>query len=336
MATLAEKIGRDVETKEAKNLTRAFGVLARCLMESEGRPAQAWKYAESRNVFPLVTNILKSAVAAGTTTNQNWASELADYQLIAQAFLGSLAPFSAFDAALADFIKVPFHTRIEVITSAATASVVGELEPKPLTKLQLAESRLVERKAVAICAVTNELIRSSAPGALDLITNELRKAVAAKTDEVFLDILTQTTGISTASSLEDALDEIEFGADARLYLVLPPAAAKAFVFERDSGGPLYPGIGVNGGVFADIKFVVSNAASAGVLFDARQIAANSDTITIDASSQADIQLDDAPTGGATNLTSLFQSNRKALKAERYFGAEVLRAEAVCKIEGVTA
>jgi hypothetical protein len=39
---------------------------------------------------------------------------------------------------------------------------------------------------------------------------------------------------------------------------------------------------------------------------------------------------------AQNLVSLFQANMRAIKAERCFGAEVLRPEAVCVITGVTA
>jgi hypothetical protein len=80
----------------------------------------------------------------------------------------------------------------------------------------------------------------------------------------------------------------------------------------------------------------SNAASDAVLFDATQIAANSDTIVIGASSQASLQLDDNPSSGAQQVVSLFQSNMRAMRATRFFGAEVLRPEAIAVITRITA
>lgn len=139
-----------------------------------------------------------------------------------------------------------------------------------------------------------------------------------------------------AADLASALDALSYGADARLYLVVPPATAKVVAFMRDANGSLYPGMTVSGGTIAGIKVVVSDAAADAVIFDASQIAAASETITIDASAQADIQMDDSPTAGAATLVSLFQSNMRAMRATRYFGAEVLRPEAVAVITGVTA
>jgi hypothetical protein len=93
---------------------------------------------------------------------------------------------------------------------------------------------------------------------------------------------------------------------------------------------------VAGGNIAGIKVVVSDAATDAILFDASQIAANSETITIDASREATLQLDESPTSGASSLVSLWQSNLRAMRATRFFAAEVLRPEAVAVITGVTA
>jgi capsid protein len=185
------------------------------------------------------------------------------------------------------------------------------------------------------CVNLRKLVRSTAPEALDLIANELRRAVAVGIASV------PSTGMdSFAADLASALDALSYGADARLYLVLSPAAAKVVAFLTDSAstatGRLFPAMTVLGGNIAGIKVVVSDAATDAVLFDASQVCANSDTITIDASSQTSVQLSDAPTGGAANLVSLFQANMRAMRATRYFGAEVLRPEAVAVITGVTA
>jgi Phage capsid family len=345
--TIIQKVAQVSANPEHATRTREFASYTRYLLESRGALATAREIAEQSGAPPRVVNILKSAVAAGDTTDPHWAGALADYNLIAQAFFQSLAPFSAFDAALNDFLRVPLHTRIVVTTTGISGHAVGQGEPKPVSKLALTTEQLVERKVVAICAVSAELVRLASPPALDLINNELRRAVALKSDETFLDILTQTSDIASSAStgmsaaqfsadLASALDSLSYGSDARLFLVLPPASAQLVAFMRDANGTLYPNMTVKGGDIAGIRVVVSDAATDAVLFDASQIAAHSDTITIDASAQASIQLDDAATSGAAQVTSLWQSNLRAMRATRYFGASVLRPEAVAVITGVTA
>jgi HK97 family phage major capsid protein len=347
--TIAQRIGQVNANMESATRQREFISFAKYLLDAKGQPALAWENAKQNRALPRVVEILRSAVAAGGTTDPAWAGALTDYNLIAQAFLGSLRQFSAFDQVLTDgsFLRVPLRTRVNIVSTAASGALVGEGQPKPVSRLSLADQQLLVRKVVSIVAVTNELIRSVEPAAFDLINNELRRAVAVKSDETFLDILTQTTGIASASStgmsaaqfasdLANALDSIAYGSDARLYLVLSPAAAKVIAFLRDANGTLYPGMTVSGGNVAGIKVLVSNAATDAVLFDASQIAANSDTIVIDASDQASAQLDDSPSSGPARMTSAFQSNLKFMRAMRFFGAEVLRPEAVAIITGITA
>jgi hypothetical protein len=141
---------------------------------------------------------------------------------------------------------------------------------------------------------------------------------------------------SFSGDLASALDSLSFGADAKLYLIVPPASAKVVAFMRDANGSLYPGATVSGGTIAGIKVVVSNAATDAILLDASQVAAASDTITLDASDQASVVLDDAPSSGPQGMTNLWQSNMRALKASRFFGAEPLRPSSISIIEGVTA
>jgi hypothetical protein len=348
--TIAAEIGRRAADIDMRRLSREFISYAKFLLDAKGQPGLAWETAKQNRALPRVVEILKAAVAAGGTDDPAWAGALSDYSAVAQAFLSSLAPFSAFDTVLTDgaFLVAPLRTRIVVTSTAAAASVVGEGAPKPVSKLALVDQQLTLRKVVSIVALNEELVRATSPAALDLINNELRRAVATKSDETFLDILTQTTGIASAAStgmsaaqfaadLAGALDSISYGSDARLYLVLSPAAAKVVAFLRDANGTLYPDMSVTGNSsIAGIKVVVSSAATDAVLFDASQIAANSDTIVIEASSQASVQLNDSPSSGPQAMTSLWQSNMRAMRATRFFGVEVLRPEAVAVITGITA
>lgn len=148
-----------------------------------------------RGATPRLLAVLKSAVQAGTTSDPEWAGALTEHAQIAQGFLASLREFSAFDQALTDgsFLRVPLRTRVSIVTTAAAGALVGQGDPKPLTKLALADQQLALRKVVSIVAVTEELVRSVEAAALALIENELRRAVATKSDETFLDILAQTT-----------------------------------------------------------------------------------------------------------------------------------------------
>jgi HK97 family phage major capsid protein len=347
--TIAQRVAQVSANYENATRVREFVSFAKYLLDAKGMPATAWENAKRANASPRVLSILKSAVGAGGADDPVWAGALSEFSTLAQAFLSSLAPWSAYDTVLNDgaFFRVPLRTRVSVVTTAASGAVVGEGQPKPVSKLALTNQELLVRKVVSIVALNQEVVRSVDPAALDLINNELRKAVASKSDETFLDILVNTTGIASAAStgmsaaqfaadLSGALDSISYGSNARLYLVLSPAAAKVVAFMRDANGTLYPDMSVTGnGTIAGIKVIVSGSASDAILFDASQIAANSDTIVIDASSQASVVLDDAPSSGPQGMTSLWQSNMQALRATRYFGVEVLRPEAVAVITGTT-
>jgi HK97 family phage major capsid protein len=350
--TIHQRLDRASSEIETRNRCREFIGYARFLLRAKGGPAEALEYAVESRATPRIQAVLKSAVSVGGTDDPAWAGALTEHVEISTGFLQSLSPFSAFDTVLTDgaFRRVPLRSRVVVVTTAASASVVGEAAPKPITRLSLATQLLAIRKVVSICAFNDELTRSVEPAALNVIEDELRRAVAKKSDEVFLQILSETTGIASipstgmdapsfVSDLASAIDQISFGAGANLYLVLPPATAKLVPFMQDAAnGPvaLFPDMGVLGGEISGIKVLVSDAATDAVLFDASQIAAASEIITIGVSNQADVQQDDAPASGPQNLVSLWQTNRLAMKAERYFGAEVLRPEAVCVITGVTA
>jgi hypothetical protein len=139
-----------------------------------------------------------------------------------------------------------------------------------------------------------------------------------------------------ASDLAGALDNLQFGADGRIYMVVPPATAKVIALMRDANGRMFPGMTIKGGEIAGIQVLVSDAASSLLLFDAGQVAAASDVIQLDASDTAMLQLSDSPTSGVAEQTSLWQSGKRALRAERTIGVELLRVDAAVEITGVTA
>ena len=61
------------------------------------------------------------------------------------------------------------------------------------------------------------------------------------------------------------------------------------------------------------------------------MAAGTDLTTVEAVRNATLRMDDNPTAGTHSLISLWQENLVALRAERYFGAAVLRASGIAII-----
>jgi hypothetical protein len=220
--------------------------------------------------------------------------------------------------------------------------MVSEADAKPISRMSLAANEIQYWKTVGISVLTDELVRSISPAAAELIGNELRRAVGHTADQAFTELLsgttgapsTPSTGVAAAAFLADlrsALALISHGATARLYLIVPPALNDQLMLMRDSGGWVL----ANGVVGTGIRVVCSDAITDdAILLDASQIAAASDTLTVDQSRNSALALDDS-TAEAGHLTSLFQNNLVAARAERYFGLEVLRDDCLCLITGVS-
>jgi hypothetical protein len=137
--------------------------------------------------------------------------------------------------------------------------------------------------------------------------------------------------------LADLLDNIASGSGSRLYIITTAAITKKLaVMPSNVGTVAFPGMTPAGGTIAGITVIPSDGAPDGTLLmvDAAQIAAGTGTITLDSAQEAAIQLDDAPTDGPAPLTSLWQLNLAAIKAERYFGFERLADDAVAVLTGV--
>jgi hypothetical protein len=116
--------------------------------------------------------------------------------------------------------------------------------------------------------------------------------------------------------------------------------AKSWAIKQGEGTQFLRDMGLNGGTIAGMNVAVTDGVDAGtfVVVDASQIAAGSDTVELDVTRQATLQLEttpDSPPTASTVLQSLWQTNSVALKAERFFGAEPLTDTAVALIDGVS-
>jgi HK97 family phage major capsid protein len=113
------------------------------------------------------------------------------------------------------------------------------------------------------------------------------------------------------------------------------------------GQPEFPGISAQGGTFAGIPVITSEniPSTTGspdqgwpmILLKADEVLlADDGQVTIDSSREASLQMEsapDSPPTAATVLTSMWQHNMVAIKAERFINWRLRRANAVAYISG---
>ena len=192
-------------------------------------------------------------------------------------------------------------------------------------------------------------MRLASPGAAALLSNELRKGVAAASDETF--IATLTDGIAGTSSaggtsigiLQDLRRAGGYNTNiaSRLFIIAPIRHVKFWATKTTGTGELaFPGLSPRGGSIAGIDVVVSDALASDqwIVLDAAQICAASGTLDVSQSQAATLQMNDSPDSppsASTSVISLWQTNQTAIRLERFFGCERLRSTAVALIDGAS-
>ena len=240
-------------------------------------------------------------------------------------------------------------------------SRAGSLAPAaavPLGSMNFASGALEPAKACALIVVTEELLRSAAPGAEGAFGRELRGAVADCVDREFFDIIGRSVTAESATGNADAdvktlLDLVNVTGNGALYFVMRPALANRMATLRagPGGGLAFPDMTPTGGTIVGVPALVSTQTPAAAgspttdslwLIDASGIAANAETIEVSMSRQASVEMDSAPGQDAVNpdaptapVVSLWQANSVGIMASVWFGAEVVRSGSVAVLEGVS-
>jgi hypothetical protein len=127
-----------------------------------------------------------------------------------------------------------------------------------------------------------------------------------------------------------------------------PAAARNLAFMRDAlGNPAFPGVTPTGGTLDGVplrvsQYLANNGGSGGapfILVDEAEIyLADDGAVTLDASQEASLVMDSAPTGSSTTPTaaqvvSMFQTNSIAFRCERFIWWGARRSGAIQWIDG---
>lgn len=351
-----------------------FARFARCLLISRGDPLRALEVAKAHfSENPRVVNCLKAAVAGGTTTDSTWAAPLVDYTTLAGEFIDFLRPQTIIGKFGANGIpslrRIPFNVRMGRQTSGGSGYWVGQGKAKPLTKFDFDEVTLRWAKVANIAVLTDDLVRFSNPSADFLVRQALADALRERMDVDFVDPdKAEVANVSPASITNGLVGITASGTDADavradiqaimatfiaanltpttgVWIMSSTNALALSLMQNALGQPSFPGITMNGGTLAGLPVITTEymtqvADSSGspiILVNADDVfLADDGGITIDASREASLQMDDSPTGDSgagtgTTVVSMFQTNSIALRAERMINWKKRRAAAVAMI-----
>lgn len=291
----------------------------------------------------------KAAVAAGTTSDASWAGPLVQYNDMESEFIDLLRPRTILGK-LTQLHQVPFNIRMARQLTGVSGSFVGEGLPKPVGKQTYDNVTLGWAKAAVIVVMTDELVRFSSPNAEVRARDDMIKGIGTYLDQRFVDPAysgvanvspasitngarrVQSTGSTLAAIDTDVANVMqEFSASnidpSTAVWVMPMQTALKLSMKRTSQDEAaFPGITMQGGTWYGLPVVTSSAMSASGSPAEQQIAlitqdevlfADDGGISIDMSTEASVQMNDAPSAGAQSLVSLWQNNLIGIRAERY-------------------
>ena len=352
-----------------------FARYAMCLGVAKGNIHLAYEIAKNRFADnERIVNTLKSAVAAGTTTDATWAGPLVEYNQFTGDFVEFLRPQTILgkfgQGGIPNLRRVPFNVHIKGQISGGTGYWVGEGAPKPVTKFDFNNVYLSWAKVANIAVLTEELLRFSNPSAEQLVRDALAEALIARMDTDFVDPAKAlvanvspasiTNGVVAIHSSGNTADNVRMDIAAlwapfiaanispttAVYIMTPTTALSLSLMRNSLGQPEFPGITINGGTLDGIPVITSNYVptnsngSLVILANASDIwLADDGQVVIAASTEASLQMDTAPTNDshtptATQVVSMFQTDSVALRAERFINWQKRRAQAVAVLDDV--
>lgn len=331
------------------------------LMQAEVLANNLWKDT------PEVGIVLKAAVNAGTTSDATWAGPLVQYNDMTSEFIELLRPATILGR-LGSLSQVPFNVRIPRQTAGTSGTFVGEGKPAPVKKLDFDNITLPWAKASTICVITAELARMSNPSAEALVRRDLIDGVSQYLDRRFIDpiysgvanvspasisygVTARQASGSTLAAIDDDVGYLmrqftanELSLQTGVWVMSPSTAINLSLMRTNQDVRAFPDINMNGGTWYGLPVVTSNNVVASgspndtqiFLIDQREVLlADDGQMMLDVSTEASLQMDDAPSDGATSLVSLWQNGMLGVKVDRWIYWTKRRSAAVQYIDNVT-
>jgi HK97 family phage major capsid protein/HK97 family phage prohead protease len=300
----------------------------------------------------------RTAVAAGTTTDANWAAPLVQTNYVSE-FLDLLRPATLLGK-IQGLRHVPYNTSIPAVTGGTTFKWVGQGKGKPVTKAQFSAATIGHATAAGISVLTKQLIRLSTPDAQATVRDILVADCKAFLDTQFVDssvaavanvnpasITNGVTGTpASGTDVADARSDISaritafatasYGLDGLVILMSQSQAFALGTMINSVGNPAFPGLGINGGSILGVPVVTSETVGSQIIFAHAPsiLVADADGIEIDTSTDATLEMVDTPSDPAdasTVYTSMFQNNMVAIRVERMISWGKARSTAVDRI-----
>lgn len=339
--------------------------IAKQWKDSTPEVEQICRYAMSQGGTDF---LVKGAIAAGNTTDTTWAAPLVQYVNMASEFVELLYPLTILGR-MKGLRMVPFNIRFPTQTAGATVGWVGQNIAKPVSKLAFSSTTLGFAKAAGIVVVTTELAKLSSPAAEGLVRTDLLNTMAQFEDKQFIDpgvaavanvspasitnglTAVQSTGATRAlidvdvASLFAGFLTANLSLAGATWVMTPFVALKLSMLREVNGEFSYPDININGGTWQGIPVLTSNNVPASVsagsiialVIASEVFLADEGGVQLDASEEASLQMDSAPTAGGTTtetLVSLWQNNLIGIRAERMINWQRRRDAAVGYIDNV--
>jgi HK97 family phage major capsid protein len=313
--------------------------LARSQSHWRDQTPQVERVLASNLDIPQVLNV---AVEAGETHTTGWASELADYTYMASEFIEFLRPLTIIGK-MTGLRPVPFNIRIPLQDAGSSVNWVGEGSPKPVSKLHFDTTTLRFAKAAGIVVITDELVRFSNPSAEALVRTDMANAIRQFLDEQFISpTVVAVANVNPASITNGAANSVASGTTADdlrndiatalqaliaanidpdgLRIIMRPTLAVQIMMMRNLlGQKEFPDINASGGMLEGYPVITSNSVPSGIMVFVKEseiLLADDGGISVDASREASILMDDGVSPATTTTVSLFQSNMVALRVER--------------------
>lgn len=337
-------------------------VIAQC--RAKGNLMQAAEIAKQWTDTPEVEQVLKAAVAAGTTTDATWAAPLVPYQQMSNELIELLRP-ETIVGKMSQLRQVPFNVRIPGQTQGSTVNWVGETKPKPVSALAFEDITLRFNKIAGIVVISDELARLSTPSAEAIIRGDLVAQIAQFTDDSFINpAYAAVTDVRPASVTNTATNIPASGTDAdalradvralyatfiaanmstagAVWVMTSTQAMAIGMMQNPLGQPEFAGLGATGGSLLGLNVIVSetvpgdsNGSIIVLLKQSEILLADEGGVTVDVSREASVQMNstpDDPATAATVLTSLWANNLLGIRAERMITWRKRRAQAVAYI-----
>lgn len=326
-----------------------FRQLMEALVRAKGHAENAYHFAKTQGFAHRVLDALqKNAIASFSTTNDPDLVGLVD---MVDAWFSTLRNISLLDAMLDQGAKrIPANVRFVLTTLGAAGHIIDQGAWFPIEKFEFDGMRMGFFKALAAIVITDNLDKFSAAGAHDLLNAELANGVAAATNAKTAQILlagvpaTATTG-NARLDLQALFAHLNLSSRSRPLLATSPQVLKQLaLLGTGDGPPTFPDLSIanGGGTVSGCPLIAVDelhnfGADGDVILavDCAQISADAGALQVLVSNQATLQMSDAPTQGASNLVSLYQTNSLAILTSRNFSLEVARAGAVSAVKNVS-